>query len=97
MLLLLALVTTAAAISQVWTRLQVIQYGYKISEASKERSKLREKNRRLRVEIAVLKNPARIAQIASEQFGLQQPLPKQIHRLRPAGEGAAPALVRAPR
>ena len=91
----------AAAISQVWIRLQAIDYGYKISEASKKNAKLKEINRRLRLEVALLKNPARIARIAAEQYDLHPPRPEQVRRIRLKGTiptlGAprGPALARA--
>lgn len=81
--LLLALaVVTSALISQVWTRLKKIEYGYKISKASKENSGLLEINRRLRIEVALLKRPARIHRYATEELGMTAPRPEQIRRLR---------------
>ena len=71
-----------AAISQVWTRMRAIQYGYKISEASKRKQKLLEINRRLRVEAALLKSPARVARIAADELGMHHPQPDQIRKLR---------------
>ena len=82
-LMLLALVIAAsAAIAQVWTHLRAIEYGYKISKATRVRDGLLERNRRLRVELQLLKNPTRIAKIAREELGLQPPEPEQIRRLR---------------
>lgn len=98
-LLLLALcVATTASISQVWTRLQAIEYGYKISEASRENAKLLEVNRRLRIEVTLLKRPERIARLASEQLGMTAPRPAQVRRLWLRQPAARPgdALARAP-
>jgi cell division protein FtsL len=75
------LLCTAVAIIRVWTRLRAIEYGYKISQASRRHSELVEQNRRLRVEVTLLKSPARIARIAQEELGLQHPQPDQIRRL----------------
>jgi cell division protein FtsL len=82
LLLAVAVVATSAAICQVWTRLRAIDFGYKISQASKENALLREQNKRLRLEVALLKNPARITQIATTELHLQPPQPEQIRRLR---------------
>ena len=100
MMIVTALACTAA-ISQVWTRLQAIDYGYKISKASKKNAKLMEVNRRLRLEVALLKNPARIARIATEKFDLHPPQPEQIRRLRlrgsfpPSRSSKGPVVARA--
>jgi len=80
--MLVALVLcTAAATSHVWTRLKAIELGYRLSKASKQHAKLLEINRRLRIEVALLKSPDRIARIASEELGMQQPRPGQVRRL----------------
>ena len=101
LVLVAAAIAGSAAICQVWTRLRAIEYGYKISKASQEHMKLLEANRRLRLELALLKNPARIAQLAGEQ-GLQHPRADQIRRLRlpgsrgvrsPAAPGSPPRSV----
>jgi len=84
LLLVAAAIAGSAAICQVWTRLRAIEYGYSISKASQEHMKLLEANRRLRLELALLKNPARIAHLAAAQ-GLQHPRADQIRRLRLPG------------
>lgn len=70
-----------AALSRVWTRLQVIDYGYRISKASREQARLREINRKLHIELTLLKNPDRIKRIAEERLGMVLPLPSQVRRL----------------
>lgn len=81
-LLLVTAVITAATTSQVWTHLRAIDLGYKISRASKKNAELLEINRRLRIEVALLKSPARVARIAREELGMSEPRPEQIRRLR---------------
>jgi cell division protein FtsL len=81
MVVTMALVT-AAAISHVWTRMRAIECGYKISKESKRNAKVLEANRRLRIEVALLKNPARVARIAAEELGMHHPRPDQIRQLR---------------
>ena len=76
----------AAAVSHVWTRLRAIEYGYKISKATRRNAKLVEVNRRLRIEVALLKNPARIGRMATDELGMQHPQPEQIRRLRLEGD-----------
>jgi cell division protein FtsL len=89
------IVVSALAISHVWTRLKAIEYGYKISKANKQRAELVETNRRLRIEVALLKSPERIARIATEELGLQHPLPDQIRRLWPRGMRPPERVARA--
>ncbi len=76
------LIAASAAIAQVWTHFQVIHYGYKISKASQQQNKLRQQNRQLRIELALLKSPARVSRIARKQLGLAPPEPDQVRRLR---------------
>jgi cell division protein FtsL len=79
--LLLGALTTAA-ILQVWMRLKAIEYGYKISRATDAQRGLLEANRALRIELTLLKDPARIARIATTELGMLAPRPEQVRRLR---------------
>ena len=82
-LLLVALVVgVTAAVSQIWTRLEVIDYGYKLSRVNSEQVRLLEVNRRLKIEYALLKNPTHINRIAQEKLGMKPPAPEQVRRLR---------------
>ncbi len=92
---LTVLCASTAAICQVWTRMRAIEYGYKLSKASKLHTELLEVNRRLRLEVAVLTSPARIAKVASEELGLRPPSPEQIRRVRWRGEPRPSAQVAA--
>ena len=94
LLLLGGAVVTGAAIAQVWTHLQVIQYGYKISASSKQRAKLLETNRRLHIEVALLKNPARVAKLAAH-YGLRPAEPEQLRRVRLDRPSRTPTRFRA--
>ena len=87
------LCASTAAICQVWTRMRAIEYGYKLSKASTVHAELLEANRRLRLEVAVLTSPARIAKVATEELGLRPPTPEQIRRLRWRGDPRSPAQV----
>lgn len=88
LMLLAMVIVSGLAISHVWTRLRAFEYGYKISKAAKRRARLLEINRRLRIEVALLKSPARISRIATEELGLQPPKPEQIRRLSLRGRRA---------
>lgn len=66
----------------VWSRIQVIQLGYEISNALKEEKKLIETNKRLRLEVATLKSYARIEKIAVEELGMKKPKPDGVIVIR---------------
>ncbi len=62
----------------VWSRLEVVQIGYEISRANRLYQNLIKENQRLRVEVASLKSPGRIEEIARNQLGFLDPKPEQI-------------------
>jgi len=66
----------------VWSRIQVIQVGYEISNAMKAGRGLVEENKRLRVEAATLKSYSRIEKIAAEELGMTKPGPGQVIVIR---------------
>jgi cell division protein FtsL len=66
----------------VWSRIQVIQIGYEISNALKEERALTEANKRMRLEIATLKSYTRIEKIAVEELGMGKPKPDQVIVIR---------------
>ena len=82
LLIVVVLSITSAAIAEVWTHLRAIEYGYQIARARKAQTKLRERNRRLHIELALLKSPERVGRVARQEMGMRQPEPEQIHRLR---------------
>ena len=66
----------------VWSRIQVIQLGYEISNALKEERVLTEANKKLRLEIATLKSFERIERFAAEELGMAKPKPEQVIVIR---------------
>jgi cell division protein FtsL len=66
----------------VWSRIQVIQLGYEISNALKEERALIEANKKLRLEIATLKSYARIEKFAVEELRMAKPKPEQVIVIR---------------
>ena len=66
----------------VWSRIQVIQLGYEISNALKERKGLGETNKKWRIEIARLKSYARIERMAAEELKMSKPKPDQVIVIR---------------
>ncbi len=92
LLLLLLVLGVSAAVGQVWTRLKVIDYGYKISRAITRQRELTEQHRRLKVELALLRSPQHIKGIATRELGLAPARPEQFRRICP--DGCGPRLSR---
>jgi cell division protein FtsL len=66
----------------VWSRIQVIQLGYEISNAMKEERILTEANKKLRLEIATLKSYSRIEKLALQELKMTKPKPEQVIVIR---------------
>ena len=61
-----------------WCRVQSIQIRYEISELTADQNRLVMLQDNLKIELARLKSPRRIAKIAKEQLGLTLPTNKQL-------------------
>ena len=61
-----------------WCRVQAIGTGYEISKETQRRQELINFQNNLKVELATLKSPERIAKIAKNQLGLVTPTPEQM-------------------
>jgi cell division protein FtsL len=80
--ILLLLFLIGGSLFYVWSRIQVIQLGYEISNALKEERTFNEENKKLRVEIATLKSYARIERLAVEELRMAKPKPDQVIVIR---------------
>lgn len=80
--ILLILFFTGGALFYVWSRIQVIQIGYEISNALKGERRLTEANKKLRLEIATLKSCQRIEKVATEELRMAKPKPEQVIVIR---------------
>ncbi len=79
---LLMLLFIGGSLFYVWSRIQVIQLGYEVSNALKEERSLTEANKKLRLEIATLKSYARIEKFAVEELRMVKPKPEQVIVIR---------------
>jgi len=79
---LLLLFLIGGSLFYVWSRIQVIQLGYEISNVLKVERILTEENKKLRVEIATLKSYARIEKLAAEELRMAKPKPEQVIVIR---------------
>lgn len=76
----------ALGLGYVYLRLGVIHTGYAIGEELRELRELEEEGRRLRLELSLLRDPARLERLAREQLGMTRPDPAAIRRVR-VGDG----------
>ncbi len=65
-------------IGYVWSNFERTQIGYDISQLKKEELRLKETNRKLRLELAMLKSPQNLEVLATQKLGLRQPTSEQI-------------------
>ncbi len=70
-----------SSISHVWSNFEMTQKGYDISELKNEEIKKMDQNRKLRLELAILKSPQNL-ETQAKKLGLRQPFPEQIIVLR---------------
>ena len=61
-----------------WSRVQCVDAGYEISRATQHQLELITLQNNLKIELASLKSPDRIAKIAQKKLGLVTPTPKQM-------------------
>ena len=66
------------SIGYVWSNFERTQIGYDLSRLKKEEIKLIEVNRKLRLELAILKSPQNLERMAVRKLGLRPPTPDQI-------------------
>lgn len=67
-----------SSIGYVWSNFERTQLGYDLSQLKKKEMHLQEINRKLRVELAILKSPERLESVAVQELKLGQPKPEQI-------------------
>ena len=65
-------------LTYAWCRIQNINTGYEITHRQAEQQKFIAARETLRLELARLKSPDRIARIAKEQLGLVSPTIQQM-------------------
>jgi len=63
----------AELLGHTWCRVQSVRVGYEITAARRHGQKLLSTQRQLKVELASLKSPQRIAKIARQRLGLVMP------------------------
>ena len=76
--LIIMAVFIAELLIYTWSRVQCINTGYEISNENNKKRNLIKLQNNLKVELARLKSPERLAKIAKNQLGLKTPEPEQM-------------------
>jgi len=69
---------TAAALFYAWQHFEHLQLRYRVESLKSERSQASELNQQLKLEVAGLRAPSRIDEIARRQLRLTMPIPGQV-------------------
>lgn len=64
--------------SYTWCRVQCVRIGYEITKEINNNQKIITLQNKLKIELASLKSPKRLAEIASRKLNLTRPTSKQI-------------------
>ena len=68
----------AELFSYTWCRVQCVRIGYEITKEINNKQSLITLQNKLKIELASLKSPKRLAEIASNKLNLTRPTPKQV-------------------
>jgi cell division protein FtsL len=77
-IILMLFLFMGTGIGYVWSNFEMTQIGYDVSQLKKEEMRLKEINRKLRLELALLRSPQNLESKAVNELGLRQPTPDQI-------------------
>ncbi|MBJ6802100.1 cell division protein FtsL [Geomonas propionica] len=69
---------TLVSIFHVWSRVEVIDLNLRIGESNRQFRDQQQENKRLKVEVASLKAPARIEALAKGELGMALPTDQQV-------------------
>lgn len=69
---------TLVSVFHVWSRVKVIDLNLEISATNRLFQEMQQENKRLKVEIASLKTPARIEALAKGDLGMAMPTDEQV-------------------
>jgi cell division protein FtsL len=102
LLILLVIVLAAGLGLYAWPALEIRRAGQAGAMLDREKQRLIEENRKLRLEKAALENLRRVEAIAAKELGLQAPLPErsvvvEVEKPKASGTTVATASRREPR
>ncbi len=77
-LMICMMVFTVVSVFHVWSRFKLVDLNLQISEVSRQLSEAGQEQKRLKLEAASLKAPARIEAIAKNELGMALPTEQQV-------------------
>lgn len=69
---------TLLSLFHVWSRVKVVDLNLELSDSNRLVRNLQQEQKMLRVEVATLKNPARIETVAKGELGMDLPSEQQV-------------------
>lgn len=78
LIILMLFLSMVTGIGYVWSNFERTQIGYDLSQLKKEEIRLNEVRQKLKLQLAILKSPQNLEELAVKKLGLKQPLPEQI-------------------
>jgi len=78
----LGLLLVILCLARVWLHLQVINVGYELSATRRVVSRLEHRKNELRIELATLRAPERLSELASERLQMVPPERGQVVEMR---------------
>ena len=77
-IVILAIVLIASALFCVWSRVQIVQLGYEVSNLERQNTELTKQENHLRLEVERLKSPGRLQKVAGSILRMRAPKDKDI-------------------
>ena len=77
-LIIVTALLTLVALFHVWSRVKVVDLNLQLSEVNHSLKEMQQEKNRLRLEVASLKNPARIETLAKGELGMALPTDQQV-------------------
>lgn len=81
-LMICMVLLTIVSIFHVWSRFRLIELNLQIGEATKQMKELEQEQKRLKLEAAALRTPARIEAIAKGELGMTLPKEQQVVQVK---------------
>ncbi|HIJ81765.1 MAG TPA: cell division protein FtsL [Desulfuromonadales bacterium] len=77
-LMIVMLLFTTVSVFHVWSRFKIVDLNLQLSESTRLLSEAEQEQKRLKLEAASLKSPARIETIAKNELGMALPTERQV-------------------
>lgn len=82
-LLLLVIYTVVLSLFYIWSRVQIVQIGYELNERTSELQATLEENKRLKMELSLMRSPDRVGGFAMEKLNMISPGQDKLIEIKP--------------